>query len=50
MRSLKGEARLLDHSAQFSDWVRIGTSTFGSIGAAVGNSAQFSDWVRIGTG
>ena len=38
-----------EYSAQFSDWVRIGTK-FGCVETTkLSDSAQFSDWVRIGT-
>ena len=36
------------NSAQFSDWVRIGTKRLLLI-TLDWSSAQFSDWVRIGT-
>ena len=38
------------YSAQFSDWVRIGTDMYDDDELIVDDSAQFSDWVRIGTG
>ena len=37
------------NSAQFSDWVRIGTIVRGTTQGYLDHSAQFSDWVRIGT-
>ena len=42
-------ALILGHSAQFSDWVRIGTNDRIYVSNYGSNSAQFSDWVRIGT-
>ncbi len=40
---------IVGNSAQFSDWVRIGTVSASSLANAASYSAQFSDWVRIGT-
>ena len=44
------DAKISKNSAQFSDWVRIGTKQGkAELELDQKHSAQFSDWVRIGT-